>query len=57
MRDQRRLSCTSVFDHWQSSALGIPNSLIALPAAGADLIVWIGLAAVIAAMLVVGLAF
>lgn len=25
------LSCSSVFGHWQSSALGIPNSLIALP--------------------------
>lgn len=25
------LSCTSVYAHWQSSALGIPNSLIALP--------------------------
>jgi uncharacterized membrane protein len=25
------LSCSSVFAHWQSSALGIPNSLIALP--------------------------
>jgi uncharacterized membrane protein len=24
------LSCTAVFDHWQSSALGIPNSLIAI---------------------------
>lgn len=24
------LSCTSVFSHWQSSALGIPNSLIGL---------------------------
>lgn len=25
------VSCNSVFDHWQSSALGIPNSLVALP--------------------------
>ena len=25
------VSCSSVFDHWQSSALGIPNSLIGLP--------------------------
>lgn len=25
------LSCSSVFSHWQSSALGIPNSLIAMP--------------------------
>jgi len=25
------LSCSSVFEHWQSSALGIPNSLISLP--------------------------
>lgn len=25
------LSCNSVFSHWQSSALGIPNSLISLP--------------------------
>lgn len=25
------LSCSSVFSHWQSSALGVPNSLIALP--------------------------
>lgn len=25
------LSCSSVYDHWQSSALGIPNSLISLP--------------------------
>ena len=25
------LSCTSVYSHWQSSALGIPNSLIGLP--------------------------
>lgn len=25
------LSCSSVYPHWQSSALGIPNSLIALP--------------------------
>lgn len=25
------LSCNSVFTHWQSSALGIPNSLISLP--------------------------
>lgn len=24
------LSCTSVYSHWQSSALGIPNSLIAM---------------------------
>lgn len=24
------LSCSSVYDHWQSSALGIPNSLIGL---------------------------
>ena len=28
------LSCSSVFSHWQSSALGIPNSLIALPVFG-----------------------
>lgn len=28
------LSCSSVFSHWQSSALGIPNSLIALPLFG-----------------------
>lgn len=26
-----RLSCSSVFSHWQSSALGIPNSIIGLP--------------------------
>ncbi len=25
------LSCSSVFDHWQSSALGVPNSIIGLP--------------------------
>lgn len=25
------LSCNSVFNHWQSSALGIPNSLISIP--------------------------
>lgn len=25
------LSCNSAFSHWQSSALGIPNSLISLP--------------------------
>jgi uncharacterized membrane protein len=25
------ISCSSVFTHWQSSALGIPNSIIALP--------------------------
>ena len=25
------LSCSSVYPHWQSSALGIPNSLVALP--------------------------
>lgn len=25
------LSCSSVYSHWQSSALGIPNSLIGLP--------------------------
>lgn len=25
------LSCNSVFDHWQSSALGIPNSLVSIP--------------------------
>lgn len=25
------LSCSSVYSHWQSSALGIPNSLISLP--------------------------
>ncbi len=25
------VSCSSVYSHWQSSALGIPNSLIALP--------------------------
>lgn len=25
------VSCSSVYDHWQSSALGVPNSLIALP--------------------------
>lgn len=25
------LSCNSVFSHWQSSALGIPNSLISMP--------------------------
>jgi uncharacterized membrane protein len=25
------LSCNSVFSHWQSSALGIPNSLISIP--------------------------
>lgn len=25
------LSCNSVFTHWQSSALGIPNSLISMP--------------------------
>lgn len=25
------VSCSSVFEHWQSSALGIPNSLVALP--------------------------
>lgn len=24
------LSCSSVFSHWQSSALGVPNSLIAM---------------------------
>jgi uncharacterized membrane protein len=24
-------SCSTVFDHWQSSALGLPNSLVALP--------------------------
>jgi uncharacterized membrane protein len=28
------LSCSSVFGHWQSSALGIPNSLVALPVFG-----------------------
>ncbi len=28
------LSCSSVFSHWQSSALGIPNSLVALPVFG-----------------------
>lgn len=28
------LSCSSVFSHWQSSALGIPNSLVALPLFG-----------------------
>lgn len=28
------ISCSSVFDHWQSSALGIPNSLIAMPVFG-----------------------
>ncbi len=26
-----RVSCSNVFSHWQSSALGIPNSVIALP--------------------------
>lgn len=26
-----KLSCSTVFEHWQSSALGIPNSVIALP--------------------------
>lgn len=26
-----KLSCGTVFDHWQSSALGIPNGLIAVP--------------------------
>lgn len=25
------ISCGSVYDHWQSSALGVPNSLIGLP--------------------------
>ncbi len=25
------LSCGSVFDHWQSSALGVPNTLVSLP--------------------------
>lgn len=25
------VSCSSVYSHWQSSALGIPNSLVALP--------------------------
>lgn len=25
------VSCTSVYGHWQSSALGVPNSLIGLP--------------------------
>ena len=25
------LSCSSLYPHWQSSALGIPNSLVALP--------------------------
>lgn len=25
------LSCNSVFTHWQSSALGIPNSLVSMP--------------------------
>lgn len=25
------LSCSSVYSHWQSSALGIPNSLVGLP--------------------------
>lgn len=25
------LSCSSVFSHWQSSAFGVPNSIIALP--------------------------
>jgi uncharacterized membrane protein len=25
------ISCSSVFTHWQSAALGIPNSIIALP--------------------------
>lgn len=25
------LSCSSVYSHWQSSALGVPNSLIGLP--------------------------
>ncbi len=25
------LSCNSVFSHWQSSALGIPNSLVSMP--------------------------
>ncbi len=25
------VSCSSVFSHWQSSALGVPNSLVALP--------------------------
>jgi uncharacterized membrane protein len=25
------ISCSNVFSHWQSSALGVPNSLIALP--------------------------
>lgn len=28
------LSCSSVFSHWQSSALGLPNSLVALPLFG-----------------------
>ena len=28
------LSCSSVFSHWQSSALGVPNSLIALAVFG-----------------------
>lgn len=26
-----RVSCSTVFSHWQSSALGIPNGVIALP--------------------------
>ena len=25
------ISCGNVFSHWQSSALGVPNSLVALP--------------------------
>ncbi|HEX6248152.1 MAG TPA: vitamin K epoxide reductase family protein [Nocardioidaceae bacterium] len=25
------LSCTSIFAHWQSSALGVPNTLVSLP--------------------------
>ena len=25
------VSCTNVYSHWQSSALGVPNSLIGLP--------------------------
>lgn len=43
------LSCSSVFSHWQSSALGIPNSLIALPLFG--LLAATGLAGVMASTL------
>lgn len=43
------LSCSSVFSHWQSSALGIPNSLIALPLFG--LLAATGLAGVLGSTL------